>query len=249
MIQKENKQSYYMNIPAKVWDSELNAKAILMYGHITVLANKEGYCYSGNAYFEKVLNISTSSTSRYMNELEKLQLIKRVLIYKKNSKEIAQRRIYITEPAFTDEDTLPSLATPGYPHQRHQGTPTGERDNNTSINNININTNIDEVKSKVFFEIVKRYPKNRIGNRQHGLKKFIKLDTEECKLALKNLNRYLAVAGNYVKNIQNYITEECFSEEWLLTEERNKKNKLNINNDNIINNAKSLTNRNQDFYD
>ena len=38
----ENKESYYMNIPANVWDTDLSAKAILCYGHVTVLANKMG---------------------------------------------------------------------------------------------------------------------------------------------------------------------------------------------------------------
>lgn len=84
------------------------------------------------------------------------------------------------------------------------------------------NTNIDDVLGKIFFKIVDLYPKNRVGNRQHGLKKFKTLDIEQAKLALKNLNRYLAVANGYVKSLQNYITEECFTEEWLQAEEKNK---------------------------
>tara|TARA_R110000772_G_scaffold245957_2_gene359569 strand:- start:2159 stop:2908 length:750 start_codon:yes stop_codon:yes gene_type:complete len=98
--------------------------------------------------------------------------------------------------------------------------------NNKNKDNKN---NIDEVKGKVFFKIVDMYPKNRIGNRQHGLKKFIKLDTNQCKLALTNLNRYLAAADGYTKYLQKYIEEECYSEEWLSAEERNKKNKSSIN--------------------
>lgn len=244
----EDKPSYYMNIPAIVWDADIKDKAKLCYGHITVLANKLGYCYASNAYFAENLKCSITSASRYISELEKLGVISTQLIYKKDSKEVEQRKIYIATPTIKTDKGLPSELTGGYRQNLQQPTDHIDRDNNTSNNNINNNTNIDDVKGKVFFEIVNRYPKNRVGNRQHGLKKFIQLDTEECKLALKNLNRYLAVAGTYVKNLQNYITEECFTEEWLAEEERNKKAKDNKNND-TPNNASSFKNKDKGFYD
>jgi len=31
MKKKMNEQSYYMNIPAEVWDSEITAKAMILY--------------------------------------------------------------------------------------------------------------------------------------------------------------------------------------------------------------------------
>jgi hypothetical protein len=90
-------------------------------------------------------------------------------------------------------------------------------------------TNIDDDKAKIFFRIAEAYPKNRIGNRQHGLKKFNKLDMDQAKLAAKNLKRYLKVAGEYVKNLQNYIEQECYTEEWLKAEETKFKNKGKTN--------------------
>lgn len=99
----------------------------------------------------------------------------------------------------------------------------------------NINTKLDvpsddDIKGKIFFKIVELYPKNRIGNRQHGLKKFKELDIDQAKLAAVNLKRYLVVAGTYVKNLQNYITEECWSNEWILSEEETKSKKTTITN-------------------
>ena len=95
----------------------------------------------------------------------------------------------------------------------------------------NNNTNIDDVKSKVFFKLVELYPQNRIGNRQHNLKKFNELDIEECKLALKNLNRYLEAANGFNKSLSNYIIEKCFSDAWLQEQEKvNKTKKGSINN-------------------
>ena len=105
--------------------------------------------------------------------------------------------------------------------------PVVDKDNNKKIKNKE--DNIDDIKGRIFFKIVELYPKNRIGNRQHGLKKFKKLDINQAKLAATNLKRYLKVAGQYVKSLQNYILEECYTEAWLSAEETNT-NKSNITN-------------------
>lgn len=107
-------------------------------------------------------------------------------------------------------------------------------DNNTDSNTDN-NTNTiidvpsdDDIKGKIFFKIVEFYPKNRIGNRQHGLRKFKQLDIDQAKLAARNLNRYLKIAGQYVKSLQNYIDQECYSEAWLSAEEKTKQKQNSI---------------------
>lgn len=211
------KQSYYMVIPASVWESNLDEKSILLYGHIATLANKSGYAYANNGYFEKVLKISTTTLGRKLNQLEQAGVIKRKLIYDTDNKTVKERRIYLNTAISTDEHR--AIVT-----GEHRAIDTGEQDNNTSNNNTSIN-NIDDVLGKIFFKLVDMYPKNRVGNRQHGLKKFKELDIEQAKLALKNLNRYLDVANGYVKSLQNYITEECWSEAWLKAEEETKRNK------------------------
>lgn len=90
-----------------------------------------------------------------------------------------------------------------------------------------IDNDIKDFYGKIYFKIVEAYPKNRIGNRQHGLKKFNTLTKEEAKLAAVNLKRYLAVVGSFVKSLQNYITEQCFTESWLKAEEEIKVKKQN----------------------
>lgn len=210
-------QSYYMVIPAEVWESEITAKAMVLYGHIMVLTNKHKYCYAGNAYFSKVMKTSTSTIGRCMKELEEAGLISRTNIYKENSKEIKERRIYLN---------IGMVKNDNGPIVKNEDTPivTVDQDNITS-NNKTSNTNIDDVKGKVFFKLVERYPANRVGNRQHNLKKFKELSIEECKLSLLNLDRYLEAAQGYNKSLSNYIVERCFTEGWLLEQEKVNKTK------------------------
>lgn len=52
----ERLPSYYMNIPASVWNDEfLSEGAVLLYGHISTLCNLHGYCYATNKYFQGVM--------------------------------------------------------------------------------------------------------------------------------------------------------------------------------------------------
>lgn len=233
-------ESYYMNIPATVWDSDLKPNAKLCYGHITVLANKHGYAYATNSYFAKVLDCSKTTASRYISDLEKLGVIKTKIILKKDSKQVEQRKIYLTQAmGIAQNDNGPiDQNDNGAIAQNDKGNTTS---NNTTSNNILD----DDIKGKIFFRIVDAYPANRIGNRQHGLKKFKQLDIEEAKLAAVNLKRYLAITGQYTKSLQNYIDQKCFSEDWLKAEEKTKRNKTNT----TINNADSFTNKNKSFYD
>ncbi len=125
---------------------------------------------------------------------------------------------------FIDEETKP-LKVKNLNHKHKELTNTNNQPN----------TNIDDVYGKIFFRIVDAYPANRIGNRQHGLKKFKKLDIEEAKLAAVNLKRYLTVAGDYTKSLQNYIDQKCFSEAWLKAEEETKRKKLDKTNTKTFN--------------
>jgi len=211
------KQNYYMVIPAIVWNAKFDSTTILLYGHISTLANKNGYAHASNSYFEKVLNVSTSTITRKLNELENADIIKRTLIYNDDKKTIKERRIYLNIGMVAGEHS-PIVAG------EHSPIVTGDQDNNTSINNTSINI-IDDVHKKMFFKLVEMYPNNRIGNRQHGLKKWLQLSEEDMKLALLNLKEYLNMVGPYSKSLQNYITERCFSKEWLAAEKKTKQNK------------------------
>ena len=67
----KNKVSYYAIIPANVrYDEELTDKAKLLYGEITALSNKEGYCFATNKYFA---NLYKRTNRAIQNAISKLQ--------------------------------------------------------------------------------------------------------------------------------------------------------------------------------
>ena len=86
---------YYMNIPAEVWDSEISAKAMILFGHISVLMNKKKYCFASNKYFSDVMKCSARTIDRCLTELEEPGFITRKLVFRDNSKEVEIRKIYV----------------------------------------------------------------------------------------------------------------------------------------------------------
>ncbi len=91
------KKSYYAVIPADVrYDKILPMGARMLYGELTALANEKGYCWATNNYFAELYGVTTVTVSNWIAKLEKRGYINREIIYKKDSKEVAERRIYIT---------------------------------------------------------------------------------------------------------------------------------------------------------
>ena len=61
---------YYAIIPADVrYAKNLNANAKLLYGEITALCNKEGYCWASNTYFAELYGCTPQSISNWIQEL------------------------------------------------------------------------------------------------------------------------------------------------------------------------------------
>lgn len=87
---EENKAGYYAIIPANVrYDSELTDKAKLLYGEITCLSNKEGYCFATNKYFAKLYNCTNRAIQNAISKLQERRYINIVI------EDNYQRKIYI----------------------------------------------------------------------------------------------------------------------------------------------------------
>jgi hypothetical protein len=87
--------SYWAIIPARVRYSDIKPNAKLLYGEITCLTNKMGYCFATNNYFAKLYNVSKNTISLWIKELKDKGFVSVEMIYK--DKQIIERRIGITK--------------------------------------------------------------------------------------------------------------------------------------------------------
>jgi len=130
--------SYYAIIPANVrYDKRLKANEKLMYGEITSLTSKFGYCFASNKYFADLYDVSLNSISSWIGKLIKCGYITSEIKYKPGTKEIDKRYIRLFV----------------HPTQEIFDTPTQEKceDNSTSSNNTSL---IDFNKLKAYFNKV-----------------------------------------------------------------------------------------------
>ena len=106
-MNEENQISYYSVIPATVrYDTNLKASEKLLYGEITSLTNKKGFCYAKNKYFADLYNVTTVSVSRWISHLQELGYIE-IEIIRNENKEILKRNIYITDISYVQKNTYP----------------------------------------------------------------------------------------------------------------------------------------------
>ncbi len=109
--------NYYAIIPATVrYDNNLKSAEKLLYGEITALANKNGYCYAKNKYFADLYNVTTVSVSRWISHLQEMGYIETEVVRNEN-KEIVSRKIYIPHISYIQKRQYPSyqkINTPMY---------------------------------------------------------------------------------------------------------------------------------------
>ena len=141
----KDKPSYYSILTADVrYDERLSASEKLLFSEITALSNKHGYCTAGNGYFSKLYNVSDRSVTRWIKHLKELGYLKYVPIYKKDSKEVDERRLY---PLTNSKDPLDKNVYGGR-QKCPRPLDKNVEDNITSINNINTNNDIKENSNK-----------------------------------------------------------------------------------------------------
>ena len=90
----KDKPNYYAIIPADVRYSSLKPNAKLLYGEITALSNKLGYCFASNSYFAELYGVSKNTVSRWLSDLKKLGFIT-IQLERNERKEIVKRIIGI----------------------------------------------------------------------------------------------------------------------------------------------------------
>lgn len=118
----KNNPSYYAIIPAHVrYAAVIGMGAKMMYGEITALSSKEGYCFASNGYFAKLYDVTPQAISKWIKQLEQAGFVS--IEYIGNKGEI-ERRVSITVDR-------------GYQQELRVVSTTVEH-NNTSSNNTSI---------------------------------------------------------------------------------------------------------------
>lgn len=105
---------YYAIIPADVrYDESIPPNAKLLYGEISALIGKDGFCYASNSYFMKLYGFSDPTISRLISQLEKAGYIRRE-IEKAESGQVKRRKLFLSvsapeiHPPIKNDTTLPS---------------------------------------------------------------------------------------------------------------------------------------------
>lgn len=89
-----DKPNYYSVIPARVrYDEDLKANEKLLYGEISALSNKNGYCSAGNTYFAELYGVHKKTISEWVTHLKNKGYVEVEMVYE--DKKIIERRIYI----------------------------------------------------------------------------------------------------------------------------------------------------------
>lgn len=127
------KPSYYAVIPADVrYNDSLPANAKLLYGEISALIGKDGFCYASNAYFMNLYGFSDPTVSRLFKHLEDNGYIIREQ-EKDASGKVIRRKIFLNVSAPEEHPPLKNNTTPS--QNQEGGGIKNDGETNTSITN------------------------------------------------------------------------------------------------------------------
>ena len=101
------KPNFYGILPANIrYDKELKPMEKILYSEISALTNAKGYCYATNSYFAELYAVHKNTVGNWINHLIEKGYLKSKMIYKENTKEIVERRLYlIVDPINEKIDT------------------------------------------------------------------------------------------------------------------------------------------------
>ncbi|MBM6870791.1 helix-turn-helix domain-containing protein [Pseudoflavonifractor phocaeensis] len=92
---QEGRPSYWALIPATVrYDAHLPPNAKLLFGEVTALSNKMGYCRAGNGYFASLFGLSDRSVRRLIALLAERGYLCVEVIRDEETQEVTERRIF-----------------------------------------------------------------------------------------------------------------------------------------------------------
>lgn len=218
--------AYYAIIPASVrYDDKLPPNAKLLYGEITALCNKEGYCWASNDYFAGLYKVSIRSIKSWIKALAENGYICCEIIYKTKSKEVDKRIIRLYPVKKSARPSEENFTTPGEEICTDNITSI-----NTTINNITPispkgdrqrKKELDMILENRFEKFWEAYPK-KVGKKV-AKKVWLKLKPTEDMLnvMLKAINickfsrQWQSDEGRYIPNPATWLNQERWKDEIL----------------------------------
>ena len=209
---------YYGILPASIrYDKNLKPMEKIMYSELTALSNKNGYCNATNSYFAELYEVGKNTVSLWISDLEKAGYIKTKLMYEAGTKNIKERRIYISDPITKNNDTYHEKEVD--PITKNDDTPItkNREDNNTSINNTRLiitNNNLENIiedqeqKEKVVINsngVLQQEIKMLLGVRKIKVYDIIKLNKpiERIKFVIEFCNKHNKADGYLYKALKD----------------------------------------------
>jgi hypothetical protein len=190
----KEKPNYYAIIPADVrYDNELKDKAKLLYGEITSLSDKYGYCYASNKYFAELYGVTVTTISLLIKNLVEKGYIESEIKYKEGSKEILNRYLKIIKG--------------GYLKNFKEGYLKKIKDNNININNTSNNNKYIymgtykriKLTKEQYNKLINDYGENYINKIITRLDEYVESNNNKNKYSNYNLVIRKAIRDNWFK--------------------------------------------------
>jgi hypothetical protein len=212
---KMSDTAYFAMIPSTVmYDERLSYLERLLYGTITLLTKKDGYCYASNGYIAKLYGCNELTISRHISKLNRLGYI--TVVIEDNYK----RRIYVNLP----KEGVIQNNQGGYTessrglYENDKGVIQNRQDNNIRDNNNLINEKKGSEPGQTDFaevskEYDKRYPMTLSSFKSQQLADILANYGKEATLfairesltanAVKPIEYIRSVAMNYSRKKEN----------------------------------------------
>jgi hypothetical protein len=165
--------NYYAIIPANVRYADLKPNAKLLYGEITALSNKHGFCFASNKYFAELYKVNKNTISSWISDLKNYGFVT-VKIERNVDNQITKRCIGI----------LKKMDNPIHEKLKYNNTSI-----NTTSNNISIKEKFENL--VMFFDYPKEmkldfinYWTEKSSDRSNAKMRYQKQATFDVKLRL-----------------------------------------------------------------
>lgn len=189
MNEDKEMPSYYSIIPATVrYDHNLKANEKLMYGEITALASKNGYCWAENRYFAELYDVHKITISKWLKNLEDNGYIRTELKYIYGTKQVSKRLIYINDTPISQiaKGYKPNDYDPISQKTKEELSTTSNNNtsNNTSRSKLKFETHHMELSKLLLREIQQHIPSYKVKNMERWANDFrlmMEVDKREGK--------------------------------------------------------------------